>query len=96
MLYEFPVGIYQKIVLVSEWDSSSVPTRWRHSIGPSDIVLTVRDLDENEKYGVEEQVYVQKTAVEEESTYSRLQGLEERILKMEGLEGATARWSDGP
>ncbi len=49
-----------------------------------DIVLAVTDLEEDEVYDVEEQIYVQKTEVEDEEKYSRLQGLAERIEEVDG------------
>jgi hypothetical protein len=62
-----------------------IPREWVLGIDPDklDIVLTATDLGEDEVYDIEEQVYVQKTEVEEDEKYARLQGLAERI---EGLE----------
>lgn len=69
-------------------DEHGIPHEWVIGVDPDklDIVLTVTDLEEEEVYDIEEQVYVQKTAVEEEEKYSRLQGLAERIEELEGEE----------
>jgi hypothetical protein len=56
-----------------------------------DVVLAVTDLGEDEVYDVEAQDYVQKTQVEEEEKYSRLQGLAGRIDELEGPEAEDLR-----
>lgn len=74
-------------------DAQSIPREWVLGVDPDklDIVLAVTDLEEDEVYDVEEQVYVQKTEVEEEEKYSRLQGLAERIEEVDGAEGEELR-----
>jgi hypothetical protein len=69
-------------------DDHGIPREWVIGVDPDklDIVLTVTDLDEDEVYDREEQVYVQKTDVEEEEKYARLQGLEARIEELDGGE----------
>lgn len=70
-------------------DEKEIPREWVLGVDSSklDVVLTVTDLEEDEVYEFDEQVYVQKTAVEEEEKQSRLQGLKDRI---EGLEDEDA------
>ncbi len=65
-----------------------IPREWVLGVDPDklDVVLTATDLAEDEVYDVEEQVYVQKTGVEEDEKYSRLQGLAERIEAVDGEE----------
>jgi hypothetical protein len=66
-----------------------IPREWVLGVDPDklDIVLAATDLEEPEVYDVEEQAYVQKTEVEEDEKYSRLQGLAERIEEVDGEEG---------
>jgi hypothetical protein len=70
-----------------------IPREWVLGIDADklDVVLTATDLEEAEVYDVEEQAYVQKTEVEEEEKYSRLQGLAERIEEVDGEEGEELR-----
>jgi len=56
-----------------------------------DVVLAVTDLEENEVYDVDEDVYVQKTGVDEDEKYSRLQGIADRIDDLEDAEGEALR-----
>lgn len=74
-------------------DEYDIPREWVTGVDPDklDVVLAVTDLEEDDVYDVEEQVYVQKTAVEEEVKYSRLQGLAKRIEEIEGAEGEELR-----
>lgn len=74
-------------------DEHGIPREWVIGVDPHklDIVLAVTDLDEDEVFDVEEQVYVQKTGVEEEEKYSRLRGLAERIEEVEGEEREALR-----
>lgn len=67
-------------------DERGIPREWVVGVDSDklDIVLAVTELEEDEVYDVEEQVYVQKTAVEEEEKYSHLQGLRERIEQVDG------------
>lgn len=70
-----------------------IPREWVLGVDPDklDIVLTATDLAEDEVYDVEEQAYVQKTEVEEDEKYSRLQGLAKRIEELDGEEGEELR-----
>ena len=74
-------------------DEHGIPREWVVGVDPAklDVVLAVTELDEDEVYDVEEQVYVQKTDVEEEEKYSRLQGLAERIDELDGVEAERLR-----
>ena len=49
------------------------------------------DLEAGDVYNVEEQVYVQKTGVDEAEKQSRLQGLKERLADLESDEAADLR-----
>jgi hypothetical protein len=71
--------------VLSALDDAGVPREWVLGVDPEklDVVLSVTDLDEREVYDVEEQVYVQKTAVEEAEKQSRLQGLKDRLDALE-------------
>ncbi len=71
-------------------DESDVPREWVLGIDPEklDVVLAVADIDERAVYDVDEQVYAQKTAVEEEEKQSRLQGLRDRLDGVESDEAA--------
>ncbi|WP_318570894.1 hypothetical protein [Salinigranum marinum] len=66
-------------------DKHGIPSEWVLGVDPDklDVVLTATDLEEDEVYDVEEQAYVQKTEVEEDEKYSRLQGLAERIEELD-------------
>jgi hypothetical protein len=70
-----------------------IPREWVLGVDSDklDVVLAATDLEEEEVYDVEEQAYVQKTEVEEEEKYSRLQGLAERIEEVGGEEGEELR-----
>lgn len=70
-----------------------IPREWVLGVDPDklDVVLTATDLEEDEVYDIEEQAYVQKTGVEEDEKYSRLQGLAERIEEVEGEEADALR-----
>ncbi|WP_423751784.1 hypothetical protein [Salinirarus marinus] len=72
---------------------NGIPREWVLGVDSDklDIVLAATDLEEEEVYDVEEQAYVQKTEVEEEEKYSRLQGLAERIEEVGGEEGEELR-----
>lgn len=80
-------------------DSGETRTLWRDQFEvladrpeehQLDVVLAVTDLDEDAVYDIEEQVYVQKTGVEEEK-YARLQGLADRIDELDGEAGEALR-----
>ncbi len=69
-------------------DEHDIPHDWVLGVDPDklDLVLAVTDVTEDEVYDVEEQVYVQKTGVDESEKYSRLQGLADRIDEIDGHE----------
>ncbi|AEH38825.1 hypothetical protein [Halopiger xanaduensis] len=70
-------------------DSHGIPREWVLGVDAEklDVVLSVTDLEEDAVYDVEEDVYVQKTGVDEDEKYSRLQGIADRIDELEGAEG---------
>ncbi len=74
-------------------DEHDVPREWVLGVDPEklDVVISVTDLSEAEVYETDESVYVQKTSVDEDEKYSRLQGLVERIDALEGEEGEALR-----
>lgn len=67
-------------------DEHGIPHEWVLGIDPDklDVVLAVTDLEPGEVYDVDEQVYVQKTGVDESEKYARLQGLRDRLDGVEG------------
>lgn len=69
-------------------DERGIPREWVVGVDQDklDVVLTVTDLEESSVYDVEDQIYVQKTAVEEETKQSRLQGLAEQLETLESEE----------
>lgn len=69
-------------------DERGIPREWVLGIDTEklDVVLAATDLSPEEVYDVEEQVYVQKTGVDEGEKYGRLQGIAERIDELEGAE----------
>ena len=69
-------------------DDHGIPREWVLGVDPDklDVVLAVTDLDEEDVYDVDEQVYVQKTSADEDEKFSRLQGLVDRLDGMEGGE----------
>ena len=62
-------------------EEHGIPREWVLGVDAAklDVVLSVTDLSEDEVYDVEEDVYVQKTGVDEDEKYSRLQGIADRI-----------------
>lgn len=74
-------------------DEHGIPREWVLGVDKDklDVVLAVTDLTEDEVYDADEQVYIQKTGVDEEEKYSRLQGLADRIDQLEGVEGEKLR-----
>jgi len=62
-------------------DDHGIPHEWVLGVDPDklDVVLAVTDLTESEVYDVSEQVYVQKTGVDEDEKFSWLQGLADRL-----------------
>ncbi|WP_222918515.1 hypothetical protein [Natrinema sp. SYSU A 869] len=74
-------------------DDYGIPREWVTGVDRDkvDVVLAVTDLEESEVYDVDEDVYVQKTGVDEDEKYSRLQGIADRIDDLEGTEGEDLR-----
>jgi len=74
-------------------DELEIPREWVLGVDRDklDVVLAVTDLEAEAVHDVEEQVYVQKTDVQEDEKYSRLQGLAERIDEVEGAEAERLR-----
>lgn len=74
-------------------DEHGIPREWVLGVDPDklDVVLAATDLTEDEVYDVEERAYVQKTEVEEDEKYSRLQGLAERIEELDTEESEDLR-----
>jgi len=74
-------------------DEHGIPREWVLGVDPDklDVVLAVTDLADDDVYDVDEQVYVQKTGVDEEEKYSRLQGLADRIDELDGAQGEALR-----
>ncbi|QLG48360.1 hypothetical protein [Natrinema halophilum] len=72
--------------IFSSLDERGIPREWVTGVDRDklDVVLAVTDLEEDEVYDVEEDVYVQKTGVDEDEKYSRLQGIADRIDDLEG------------
>jgi hypothetical protein len=62
-------------------EAAGIPEEWVIGVDRDklDVVLSVTDLEESAVYDVDEQVYVQKTGVEEGEKRSRLEGLKERL-----------------
>lgn len=74
-------------------DEHGIPREWVLGVDPEklDVVLSVTDLSEAEVYDTDEDVYVQKTTVDEDEKYSRLQGIADRIDDLEAAEGEALR-----
>ncbi|WP_436343816.1 hypothetical protein [Natronorubrum sp. FCH18a] len=70
-------------------DERGIPREWVLGVDRDklDVVLSVTDLDEDDVYDTSEDVYVQKTGVDEDEKYSRLQGLADQIGDLEDAEG---------
>jgi hypothetical protein len=75
--------------LLAALDEHGIPYEWILGVDPEklDVVLVVTDLSEEDVYDADEQVYVQKTGVNESEKFSRLQGLADRLDEVEGGEG---------
>lgn len=69
-------------------DEHGIPNEWVLGVNPDklDVVLAVTDLSEEEVYDADEQVYVQKTGVDESAKFSRLQGLADQLDEIKGGE----------
>jgi hypothetical protein len=74
-------------------DGAGIPREWVYGVDEEklDVVLAVTDLEESAVYDVDQQVYVQKTAVEEAEKQSRLQGLKDRLDALDADEAAALR-----
>ncbi|WP_408958299.1 hypothetical protein [Natrinema sp. 74] len=74
-------------------DDRGIPREWVTGIDRDklDVVLAVTDLEEDEVYDVDEDVYVQKVGTDEDEKYSRLEGIADRIDELEGAEGEDLR-----
>ncbi|QFU83645.1 hypothetical protein [Natronorubrum aibiense] len=74
-------------------DERGIPREWVLGVDPSklDVVLSVTDLSEDEVYDTTEDVYVQKTGVDEDEKYARLQGLVTRLEELEDADGESLR-----
>ncbi len=79
-------------VVLSALDDRGIPRDWVLGVDPDrlDVVLAVTDLTEDEVYDVTEQVYVQKTGVDEDEKVTRLRGLADRLAEVEGGEALEA------
>nr|WP_200862271.1 hypothetical protein [Candidatus Halobonum tyrrellensis] len=62
-------------------DEHGIPHEWVLGVDPDklDVVLAVTEIEEEEVYDVDEQVYIQKTDVAEDEKFSRLRGLADRL-----------------
>ncbi|MFQ3319042.1 MAG: hypothetical protein ACI8UR_000211 [Natronomonas sp.] len=69
-------------------DAEGVPREWVLGVDEEklDVVLAVTDVEESAVYDTTEQVYIQKTGVEESEKQSRLQGLKDRLAELEDAE----------
>ena len=77
-------------------DEHGIPHEWVLGVDSDklDVVLAATDLDEEEVYDVDEQVYVQKTGADEDEKFTRLQGLADRIDDIEGGEALREELDD--
>jgi hypothetical protein len=77
-------------------DEYGIPHEWVLGVDPDklDVVLAVTELRESAVYDVEEQVYVQKTRVDEDEKLSRLRGLANRLEEIDGGEELQADIAD--
>lgn len=74
-------------------DERGIPREWVLGIDRDklDVVLAATDLEEDEVYEIDEQVYAQKTTTDESEKYSRLEGLANRLAELEGETGEELR-----
>lgn len=74
-------------------DEAGIPHDWVRGIDREnlDVVLAVTDLEREDVYDVEENVYVQKASVEEAEKQSRLQGLRDRLDELDTAEAEALR-----
>jgi len=75
-------------VVLDALDEHGIPHEWVLGVDPDklDVVLAVTDLKKSAVYDIDEQVYVQKTDVDEDEKVSRLRGLADRLAEIEGGE----------
>ncbi|MFP8958922.1 hypothetical protein ACLI4Y_19675 [Natrialbaceae archaeon A-CW3] len=75
-------------VVLDALDERGIPHEWVLGVDTDklDVVLAVTDLESDAVYDVEQQVYVQKTGVDEGEKFSRLQGLADRLDELEPAE----------
>ncbi|MFP9193750.1 hypothetical protein ACLI4Q_19230 [Natrialbaceae archaeon A-CW1-1] len=76
------------VVVLDALDERGIPHEWVLGVDPDklDVVLAVTDLESDDVYDVEQQVYVQKTGVDEGEKFSRLQGLADQLDELEPAE----------
>jgi hypothetical protein len=74
-------------------DERGIPREWVLGVDREklDVMLAVTDLEADEVYDVDEQVYAQKTKTDESEKYSRLEGVANRLAELEGEEGEELR-----
>ncbi len=79
--------------ILNALDAEDVPHEWVLGVDPDklDVVLAATDVDEDDVYDIEQQVYVQKIDVEESEKQSRLQGLKNRLDELDTAEAAELR-----
>ncbi|WP_246999884.1 hypothetical protein [Halosolutus gelatinilyticus] len=83
-------------VVLDALDEHGIPHEWVLGVDREklDVVLAATDLDEDAVYDVDEQVYVQKTGVDEGEKVSRLQGLADRLADADVDEGLHEELAD--
>lgn len=74
-----------EVTVLNRLDERDIPRDWVMSVDRQklDVVVAVTDLDESDVYDVAEDVYVQKTDVEDLEKEARLRGLAERVETLE-------------
>ena len=74
-------------------DDHGIPREWVTGIDRNklDVVLAVTELEEAAVYDVDEDVYVQKTGVDEDEKYELLAGIRDRLTELEGEAGDELR-----
>lgn len=80
-------------VVFEALDEHGIPREWVLGVDQTklDVILSVTDLEESDVYDVDESVYVQKTAVDEDEKYELLAGIRDRLDALEGEEGEAIR-----
>ncbi|MDQ2051884.1 hypothetical protein RBH26_15505 [Natronolimnohabitans sp. A-GB9] len=79
--------------ILAALDERGIPREWVLGVDPDklDVVLSVTDLEKADVYDTTESVYVQKTGVDEDEKFDRLQGLADRIDDLEDAAGDPLR-----